>query len=217
MFKSLLFAGFIGLASFVSSFTYTHTSHSNEGLQIGQKAPLMDYKMLNIDGKEHSLKSLLQKRGLVVVFSCNTCPFVVGSESFEGWEKQYNMLKDRAEALGYGFVLINSNQAKRDGEDSMDQMINHSKKMEYTMPYLLDENSALANAFGAKTTPHVYVLNGNGELIYTGAIDNSVDSKRKSDEHYLLIALANDSSGKKIELNSTPPRGCSIKRVDTKN
>lgn len=217
MFKSLMFAGFIGLAAVASSFTNQFSNQSDEGLEIGKKAPLMEYNMFNIDGTKHSLKSLMQKRGLIVVFSCNTCPFVVGSESFEGWEKQYNALKERASALGYGFVLINSNQAKRDGDDSMEQMQSHAKDMGYTMPYLVDENSQLADAFGAKTTPHVYVLNVKEELIYSGAIDNSVDSKRKSDEHYLLDALANDSSGEKIKLNNTPPRGCSIKRVVVKN
>ena len=81
------------------------------------------------------------------------------------------------------------------------------------MPYLIDKNSQLADAFGARTTPHVYLLNQKMELIYTGAIDNKVDGKRSSDENYLKNAIEAASSGKEIELATTPPRGCSIKRV----
>lgn len=81
------------------------------------------------------------------------------------------------------------------------------------MPYLLDKNSELADAFGARTTPHVFLLNQKMELMYTGAIDNKVDGKRSSDENYLKNAIEAANSGKEIEITSTPPRGCSIKRI----
>jgi len=182
-------------------------------LPIGQVVPMTDYKMENIDGKMLDLQSSAGEKGLLVVFSCNTCPFVVGSDFFEGWEKQYNDLKTFAEAHGYKMVLVNSNEGKRDADDSKEAMQKRANEKSYTMPYLVDKNSQLADAFGARTTPHIFLLNQKMELIYTGAIDNKVDSKRSSDEKYLEDAIKAGATGKEIELNSTPPRGCSIKRV----
>lgn len=183
------------------------------GLKIGDKAPLSSVEMKGTDDQAYTLEKLVGKKGLIVVFSCNTCPFVVGSENFAGWEIQYNDLYKQASDAGVGFVLVNSNEAKRDGDDSMEAMKTRAAEKGYTMPYVVDAQSALANAFGAKTTPHVYFFNENMELIYQGAIDNTVDGKRKEDIPYLQNALRNHVSGKTITENTTPPRGCSIKRV----
>jgi hypothetical protein len=84
------------------------------------------------------------------------------------------------------------------------------------MPYLLDNNHVLADAFGAKTTPHVYVFDNEMKLVFQGAIDNTVDGKRKKDDLYLMSAMNQLASGTEITINTTPPRGCSIKRM-TKN
>jgi hypothetical protein len=110
-------------------------------------------------------------------------------------------------------VLINSNEAKRGDDDSLDAMKKRAKEKGYSMPYVVDKNSELADAFLAKTTPHVFLLNQKMELIYTGAIDNKVDGKRSSDDNYLKNAIEAAASGKEIEIKSTPPRGCSIKRM----
>jgi hypothetical protein len=183
------------------------------GLKIGDKAPMTAAKMAGTDDQTYTLEKLKDKKGLIVVFSCNTCPFVVGSENFSGWEVQYNDLSKIAKEAGIGFVLVNSNQAKRDNDDSMEAMKLRAREKNYMMPYVVDEQSALANAFGAKTTPHVYFFNENMELIYQGAIDNTVDGKRKEDHTYLKTAIRSHISGQKISENTTPPRGCSIKRV----
>ncbi len=184
-----------------------------KSLPIGQRVPLTDYSMKNVDGKMMQLETAAGEKGLLVVFSCNTCPFVVGSESFEGWEKQYNELNRFANQYGVNMILVNSNEGKRGDEDSPESMQERAKEKGYTMPYLIDRDSKLADAFGARTTPHVFLLNDRMELIYTGAIDNRVDAKRTSEENYLKNALESNASGKEIVLNSTPPRGCSIKRV----
>jgi protein-disulfide isomerase len=81
------------------------------------------------------------------------------------------------------------------------------------MPYVVDQNSALANSFGAKTTPHVFLLNGEMELVYMGSIDNLWDKERKEDIPYLKTALKELASNKKIKKDSTPSKGCSIKRM----
>lgn len=191
----------------------TRMDEITTGLAIGDKAPMTDVEMRGTDDVGYTLEKLAGKKGLIVIFSCNTCPFVVGSDNFVGWEVQYNALNKLATEAGIGFVLVNSNEAKRAGDDSLDAMRKRAKEKAYTMPYVMDENSALANAFGAKTTPHVYFFNEKMELIYTGAIDNTVDGKRKEDNNYLQTAIRNQANGQAITESTTPPRGCSIKRV----
>lgn len=203
---------FFGLSFLLSAFSYGQTDEPKT-LPLGKKVPLVQHKMEDLSGKTMQLESLKGKKGLLIVFSCNTCPFVVGSESFEGWEKQYNDLDKFAADHGYEMVLINSNEGKRKDDDSPEAMKNRAKEKGYTMPYLIDKNSELADAFGARTTPHIFLTNENLELIYTGAIDNKVDAKRSSDENYLRDAIEAAANGKEIRTTSTPPRGCSIKRT----
>jgi thioredoxin-related protein len=201
-----------GIFFSISIFSFSQNEELKT-LPIGDRVPMIQHEMANLDGKMMHLEALSGEKGLLVVFSCNTCPFVVGSENFEGWEKQYNDLNKFAETQGFKMVLINSNEGKRADEDSPEAMQKRAKEKGYTMPYLIDKNSELADAFGARTTPHVFLLNRDMQLLYTGAIDNRVDGKRRSDENYLKNALEAVNSGKVIQTNSTPPRGCSIKRV----
>jgi hypothetical protein len=103
-----------------------------EQLPIGTKAPMPDYEMVDVSGKTYTLNSLAKKNGLLVIFSCNTCPFVIG------WEDQYPMLGTTAERADIGMVLVNSNEAKRPGDDSMEEMKKHfTKKPDTTHPMLL--------------------------------------------------------------------------------
>lgn len=191
----------------------THTAPLE--LKIGDTAPLSELKMINIDNTEHTLKSLKKQGGLLVVFSCNTCPFVVGGESFPGWERQYNELHALAKKQGIQMVLVNSNEAKRGDDDSFEAMQAHAATQKYSMPYLVDKNSELANAFGAKTTPHVYLLDADLKLVYKGAIDNTWDPKRKEEIPYLKNALTNLSKKEAVKEATSAPKGCSIKRVST--
>lgn len=183
-------------------------------LKFGKKIPLTNKKLMNIDNSMLSLDELKQENGLIIIFSCNTCPFVVGNDDFEGWEKQYNDLYEKAKSSGVGMVLLNSNEAKREGDDSLDEMKIHARKMGYKMPYLVDTDSELANAYGAKTTPHVFVVNAENELIYRGSIDNLWDTKRTALEPYLYNVIEHLSTTAGLNNNDTPPRGCSIKRLN---
>lgn len=181
-------------------------------LEVGKKAPKISKKMKDISGDSYALADLKKEKGLVVVFSCNTCPFVVGNDDFEGWEKQYNTLFEFCEKSGFGFVLINSNEAKRGDEDSFDKMKLHATTNNYKMKYLVDQDSELADAFGARTTPHIYLLDENMKLVYTGPIDNGYNKKAKK-ENYLRDAISYTIKGKKIAKTSVAPVGCSIKRT----
>ena len=119
-------------------------------LAIGSKAPLADVLMMNVNGTQMSLNTAAGPNGLLVVFSCNTCPFVVGNgEKSDGWEGRYNETAIFAKENGVSMVLVNSNEAKRDNHDSMDAMKVHARTNNYGMPYLLDANHQLADAFGA--------------------------------------------------------------------
>ncbi len=109
-------------------------------------------------------------------------------------------------------ILVNSNAAKHEGVDSMKEMKEHAKAQGYRMSYLMDANSTVANAFGAKTTPHLYVVDGNGKLVMRGSIDNSWDNDRSELETYALDAIDFLQNGTKLSDKTPAPRGCSIKR-----
>lgn len=172
--------------------------------------PSKEYK--NANGTSASIAQEMNKNGLILVFSCNTCPFVVGSANFPGWEKQYNDLYDLASNSDIGFVLMNSNEAKRTGDDSFEMMKKRAADATYKMSYFLDSNSALANTLKAKTTPHVFFYDNEYTLIYSGSIDNIWDGKRKKEIPFLKNAIENHLKTKKIKPNTTAPKGCGIKR-----
>ena len=181
---------------------------------IGEKAPMITAPMMGIDGNANTLLDLKGDKGLLVIFSCNTCPFVVGNGSkTEGWEGRYNGLAELAESLDIGMVLVNSNEAKREGDDSLAAMKEHAKVAGYTMPYVVDEGSKLANACGARTTPHVYLYNSKLELAYRGSIDDNVNRSEEVKERYLHMAMQRMAEGKKIKTTETKAIGCSIKRI----
>lgn len=176
---------------------------------------MSSHKMMGADGAEYSLESLKKENGLLVVFSCNTCPFVVGrGTDTEGWEGRYASLKTQCDKAKVGMVLINSNEAKRDKGDSMEDMKSHAAEAGIGhIPYVMDEKHKVADAFGAKTTPHVFLFNADMKLGYKGAIDDNVDKASEVGEHWVINSLANMSTGKPIDPQETRATGCSIKRV----
>ena len=176
-------------------------------LNIGQKMPMQEVEIFDISEKIMTLNENLKSKGILVIFTSNSCPFVVM------WEDRYKLIEEKCMNSGFGMVYINSNQAKRDGDDSVKEMINHSKKMGYTSPYLIDKNSKFANAFGAKTTPHIFLFNSQKRLAYKGAIDDNYKSINDVTKNYLLNALEEVSNQKSVSVNETKAVGCSIKRV----
>lgn len=177
-----------------------------ETLEIKAEMPLMEEELKSVNGFSYSLKTLTEKNGIIVLFTSNTCPFVVK------WEDRYKITEELAKKNNLGLVYINSNYKKRDGDDSYDEMKKHAKEMNYRFPYLLDEKSKLANAFGAKTTPHIFMFNSNYQLVYKGAIDDNYEDIDKVKEFYLEDAITQLVKGKKIKVSETNPVGCSIKR-----
>lgn len=176
-------------------------------LEIGAKAPLIETPMQGIDGKTVTLNKVSEKNGLLVVFTCNTCPWVIM------WEDRYVEAANWAKNNKVGFVLVNSNYKKFGGDDSMENMKKHASEKGYDqLNYVMDADSKLANAIGAKTTPHVFLFDGDLKLAYKGAIDDNAKDITQVSSTFLKDALVALGSGKDIAVNTTTNKGCSIKR-----
>ncbi len=180
---------------------------STAEVEIGDIIPMMNYEMEDVSGESFHLRELHQENGLLVIFSCNTCPFVLQ------WEDRYNDLYTYCEANDIGMVLVNSNEAKRSGDDSMAEMKKKAKAEGYKMHYVVDTNHELADAFGARTTPHVFLFDRDAKLAYRGLIDDNGEDKDAVENPYLSNALKAMMSGQSIDPNVTKSIGCSIKRV----
>ena len=207
--KKIILLSLITILITTLSFSFKDAIKS---IEIGTKAPMSNVKLKAVSNKEFSLEDLKKENGLLVVFSCNSCPFVVGNQKTEGWEGRYNEINSIANSNNIGMTLINSNEAKRENADSFEKMKERSLKMDYKSAYLLDKGNKLADAFGASTTPHVFLFNKELKLVYKGAIDDNVDSKKLVKSKWLSDALKNLGAGKDINPSVTRNSGCSIKR-----
>jgi thioredoxin-related protein len=181
-------------------------SNNSGKLAIGDKPVLPEVKMDDVSGIKISLADVKKENGLLVMFSCNTCPFVLQ------WEDRFPEIKAWADKNKVGMVLLNSNHTKRDGEDSFEAMKKHAKEKGYNFYYALDNESLIANTFGGQTTPHAFLFNSKMELVYKGAIDDSYKSASDVKQPYLKDAITSLSSGKAVAVAETKPVGCSIKR-----
>ena len=183
-------------------------------LVIGAPMPSADVVMKDVVGGERTLASLNGANGLLVIFSCNTCPFVVGSEGSAGWEGRYPELAALCERSKVGFALVNSNTAKRDAGDSFTDMQLHYKEKGYQGHYLLDEENVVADAFAARTTPHVFLFDKDLKLVYKGAVDDRMEKAADVKQPFVRNAITNLAEGKPIDPAVTRNIGCSIKRVE---
>lgn len=181
-------------------------------LRIGDALPAGDVVMKDVIGGERSLSAINGEKGLLVVFSCNTCPFVVGTEGSAGWEGRYPDLGNFCRSNAIGFALVNSNSAKREAGDGFEDMRMHYKTQGYNTHYLLDEGNVVADAFAARTTPHVFLFDKDLKLVYKGAIDDNVDDPAAVTKHYLKDAIDALVAGRAIDPATTRNIGCSIKR-----
>ena len=180
---------------------------TNPELEIGKAIPSADVKMMDVSGKEFSLADSKGENGLLVIFSCNTCPYVKLSEA------RIKDVASLAKKNKIGVILINSNEAQREDEDSFEEMKKYAKAQAYDFRYVVDKNSLVADAFGATRTPHVFLFDKKG-LAYRGAIDDNIKDVNDAKEHYLKNAIAAVGSGAPVKTNSTKSVGCSIKRVE---
>lgn len=203
-----LFRNLAIVALVVSTLALGAWKADSEQLEIGEIIPLMQVKMEDVSGSSFHLRELHQENGLLVIFSCNTCPFVLQ------WEDRYNELYNLCKANNIGMVLVNSNEAKRDGDDSLEKMKEKAKEQGYLMPYVVDSDHVVADAFGARTTPHVYLFDRDAKLAYRGLIDDNGEDKNAVRKPYLINAINAMKAGRTIDPHVTKAMGCSIKRVE---
>lgn len=175
-------------------------------LKPGDALPAKDVALKSTNTKDVTLSSSMGKNGLIVMFSCNTCPFVVKNESTIKKTMQY------ASAHNVGMVIINSNEAKRDGDDSYDAMKAYAMKQRYTVPYIADNNSAFADMFGANHTPEIFLFDNKGNLVYKGAMNDNPGDPSAYKKMYITDAIDAVIAGKEVDPKTTKSIGCSIKR-----
>lgn len=177
-----------------------------EELPIGAEVPKAEVKMRDISGKEISLKDAKKKNGLLVMFTCNTCPYVIKNQQRTKEISAYALQND------IGVVLVNSNEGQRSADDSYEAMKQYAKDQGYGWYYVVDEKSALADAFGANRTPENFLFNKDGKLIYHGAIDDNPDASAVTRKH-LKEAIDESLKGKDVSVKTSRSVGCTIKRV----
>lgn len=183
------------------------SSQNSSSISIGTEIPMENYKMEDVSGEIITLNSIKKKNGLLVIFSCNTCPYVIG------WQDRYIPIGDWTLENNVGFVLVNSNEAQRNDVDALEKMREHAANNKYNTFYAVDKNSELADAFGASRTPEVFLFDANGVLVYKGAIDDNSEDADSVEKHYLGIALQNLLSGTPNNPSATKSIGCTIKRL----
>jgi peroxiredoxin len=174
--------------------------------QVGDT--VADFKLKNVDGKMVSLSDYKSSKGVIVIFDCNTCPY----------SKMYNdriiALNKKYDSQGFPVITINANSPDISAGDSFEEMVALAKKKNYDFPYLVDETQKVALAFGATNTPHVFILQKNGDafkVAYIGAIDNNARDGQAADKKYVEDAVDALIGGKGITTSKTKAVGCTIK------
>lgn len=172
-------------------------------LNLGDKAP--DFSLQATDMKTYSLSSFDEKRGLLIIFSCNHCPYV------HAYEERIKDIQKKYGDRGIQVLAINANDAEKYPEDSFEKMKLRAKQERFNFIYLRDETQEVAKAYGAVHTPHLFLFDKDRNLVYTGKIDDNWQEPEKVHEKYLENALDELLAGKEISVPETFAIGCTIK------
>ncbi len=176
------------------------------GYQIGDKAT--DFNLKSVDGSWVSMSGINGAKGAIVIFSCNSCPYVVA------YEDRMIDLHNKYAAMGYPVIAINSNDDQVSPGDSFEKMQERAKDKGFPFPYVYDKSQDIIKAYGGSRTPHVYLLNKEGDdfvVKYIGAIDNNYQDASAVTERYVEDAMSAILAGNKIAVETTKAIGCTIK------
>lgn len=197
----MIFSFFLSLFLFLNAPT-----DARQGYKPGDT--VQGFTLKNIDGKMVSLSNYPDKKGFVVIFTCNHCPFSVA------YEDRIIALDLAFKDKGFPVIAINPNDPAVAPDDSFEKMIERAAEKKFTFPYLFDQTQEVAKRFGAMKTPHVFILVKEGSamvLKYVGAIDDNTNEPDKVTRKYVEEALNKIIDGKEVEMPLTKAIGCSIK------
>ena len=176
---------------------------ASEKFPLGSKLPSFD--LPNVDGQKIGANYFKGSKAGLVVFTCNHCPYVKGSE-----EMLISIIR-KFEGQGLKTLAINSNDAAQYPDDSFANMQAKSRSMKLPYPYLHDESQQVAKLFDAACTPEFYLFDANQNLVYHGTINDSPRDPAKVSKDFLSTALAQVLQGQAANPSYTHALGCSIK------
>lgn len=204
--RALRWVGFTAAAAVCAGLLAAPFAAAGE-LAIGGSIPKQSVKMKNVDGKELTLAGAAGKKGTLVVFTCNGCPWVVA------WQGRLVELGNKFQKEGVSVVFVNSNDPgqSKDGIDGYAGMQARAKDLGMTFPYVVDATSEVATAFGATRTPEAFLFDAKGKLVYHGTVDDNAQEPSKVTATYLADALQELSAGKPVTVAETKALGCTIK------
>ncbi len=169
----------------------------------------LNFSLKNVDGTTVSLSDYSDQQGVIVVFTCNPCPYA------KAYEKRIINLHNKFASKGYPVVAINPNDPGVSAEDTFEKMKAKAKEKDYPFAYLKDDTQEVYQAFGATRTPHVYLLKNEGgkfKVAYIGAIDDNAMDESSVTQTYVVDAIVSLMAGDMPETTSTKAVGCSIKK-----
>lgn len=167
------------------------------------------FSLPGVDDELYSLSDYKDKNAVVVIFTCNHCPWA------QAWEGRFKQIQADYGPKGVQLIAINSNDAVSHPGDSFEAMKQHAKEREFNYPYLHDEEQAVARAYGAERTPEVFVFDKAGILQYHGTVDDNADDPAAVQNAYLRDALDAILIGQVPATPETAPKGCTIKWKQT--
>lgn len=179
------------------------------GLPIGAAMPKADIKMKDVSGILISLREAATPNGLLVMFSCNTCPYVIKNQS------RTRSICTYAKEKGLGVIILNANEGGRNNGESLADMQLYAKQQSYNWYYALDSDNELADAFGATRTPECFLFDKDGKLAYHGAIDDSPADITEVKRNHLKQAITELMQATAISVKESRSVGCSIRRKGT--
>jgi peroxiredoxin len=171
-------------------------------VSVIETAPTFD--LPGVDGRNHTLEEYADAPVLVLVQSCNHCPYVLA------WEGRIDALQREYAERGVRIVAINSNDAIAYPADSFDAMVAHARDADYSFDYLRDEGQDIARTLGSERTPEAFVFDADRRLVYHGAVDDNRDEADVA-QHYLRDAIEAALAGETPPVADTPPVGCTVK------
>jgi peroxiredoxin len=174
-------------------------------LALGQPAPLGDVAMKNVDGTEISIADVAGRKGTLVIFTCNHCPWV------KKWQTRIAGIGNAAVKRGFGVIAINPNDPAAYPEDAFDEMKARARQLGFKFPYVVDATSDLARAFGATHTPEAYLFDAQGRLVYHGGVDDNAADEKAVKQPWLRQAVDAVAAGRSVPWAETKAFGCSIK------